>query len=98
MALGRVSELNRIRFSNRDLSNFGALAHGPFGSVRTLLKLLLLSIDSEAKVDMVRCKLDQKLYVRKSVEKRVVTRNPSVRFLYVWISHFDSSIAMLSLS
>ncbi|KIM24588.1 hypothetical protein M408DRAFT_331703 [Serendipita vermifera MAFF 305830] len=56
----RLSKLNGLRFTNRDLSNFGALAHGPFGSV-----------------DMVRCKLDNKLYVRKSVEKRVVTRNPS---------------------
>jgi hypothetical protein len=35
-------------------------------------------IDSIAKVDMVRCKLDNKLYVRKSVEKGVVARNPSV--------------------
>jgi len=29
----RMSEFNEIRFTNRDLSNFGALAHGPFGSV-----------------------------------------------------------------
>jgi hypothetical protein len=33
------------------------------------------------KVDMVRCKLNNKLYVRKSVEKRVVARNPSVCWL-----------------
>lgn len=54
------TEINNLRFSNRDLSNFGALAHGPFGSV-----------------DMVRCRLDNKLYVRKSVEKRIVARNAS---------------------
>jgi hypothetical protein len=28
-----MSEFNEVRFTNRDLSNFGALAHGPFGSV-----------------------------------------------------------------
>jgi hypothetical protein len=29
-------------------------------------------------VDIVRCRLDNKLYIRKSVEKRVVARNPAV--------------------
>ena len=56
-------------------------------------------IDSEAKVDMVRCKLDNKLYVRKSVEKRVVTRNPSV-CVPVFLRNLSSHkpLAMLSTS
>ncbi|KAF8521106.1 kinase-like domain-containing protein, partial [Hysterangium stoloniferum] len=59
----KQDDINTLRFNDDDLSLIGRLAVGQFGTVGTLLI-----------VDVVRCHLDSRVYVRKTMEKRIILR------------------------
>ncbi|KAF8335131.1 kinase-like protein [Amanita rubescens] len=54
----RTTEIDSLRFQDKDLSLIGTLDCGQFGVI-----------------DLVSCRFDRRVYVRKSIEKRVALRN-----------------------
>lgn len=54
----RTTEIDAIRFQNKDLRALGTLEFGQFGVV-----------------DVVNCRLDGRVYIRKSIEKQIALRN-----------------------
>lgn len=72
-----------LRFSDKDLNSLGNLASGQFGTVKPYtFYLRLLIIDSRAiQVELVNCKLDGRVYVRKLVTKKMALRSKEVHSL-----------------
>ncbi|KAI0083854.1 kinase-like domain-containing protein [Irpex rosettiformis] len=60
----KTSEIDKVRFGDRDLHVLGTLEYGQYGVVS----------NSHPKIDIVSCKLDNKVYVRKSIEKKFAIR------------------------
>lgn len=79
-----------LRFSDKDLNSLGNLASGQFGTVKlyTLWQRLLI-IDSRAiQVELVNCKLDGRVYVRKLVTKKMALRSREVCSLLLLLLSF----------
>ncbi|KAI0270458.1 kinase-like domain-containing protein [Gloeopeniophorella convolvens] len=70
--IGKTSktiEVDKLRFTDKDLSVVGTLEYGQFAIVRMIYSSSAHS-DSYLQIDVVNCNVDGRVYVRKSIEKR----------------------------
>lgn len=72
----KTTDVDALRFQDQDLDTVGTLEYGQFGVVRAFTRHLLLI--SLSQIDVVICRLDSKVYVRKSVDKRFALRSRDV--------------------
>ena len=80
--LAKTVEVETIRFGQNDLALVGTLEYGQYSVVRAVL-VPSLPCSEESQIDVVRCNLDSKVYVRKSIEKRFAYKTRDVRFIVV---------------
>ena len=76
----KTTEIESLRFQDNDLQVLGTLEFGQFGVVRnldTIKKTRLIHFQ----IHVVKCLLDNRVYVRKSIEKRFALRNRQVRMV-----------------
>ncbi|KAG6836400.1 hypothetical protein H0H93_008443 [Arthromyces matolae] len=73
----KTTQIDTIRFSDKDLKVLGALEYGQFGVVRHSIRISVWSVlmAYNSQIYVVTCKLDGRVYVRKSIDKKFVLRN-----------------------
>lgn len=78
--IAKTIQIDSLRFSDRDLDLVGTLEYGQFGvvSLSSILFGCSHDIATLIQIDVVTCKLDGRLYVRKSTEKRFALRTREV--------------------
>ena len=79
----KTIEIDSLRFTDKDLTLVGTLEYGQFGVVSFAFRYhfhitLVRALISANQVDVVTCKIDGCLYVRKSTEKRFALRTRDV--------------------
>ena len=74
----KTSEIEKVRFGDKDLHVLGTLEYGQYGVVSSRLLPCFYGLLNKVKIDIVSCRLDNKVYVRKSVEKKFAIRTHDV--------------------
>lgn len=83
--LARTSEIDQLKFGDKDVDVVGTLEYGQFGVVSPYALSRILRVVNHGclrQVDVVTCKLDGKVYVRKSTEKRFALKTQDVSKSY----------------
>ncbi|KAF8188973.1 kinase-like domain-containing protein [Pholiota molesta] len=71
----KTAEVDSLRFKDNDLDVVGTLEYGQFGVVGSLSRNVLESLmELEYQIDVVTCRLNNCVYVRKSIEKQFALR------------------------
>jgi hypothetical protein len=75
----KTAEVDSLRFKDNDLDVVGTLEYGQFGVVGSLSRNVLKSLmELEYQIDVVTCRLNNCVYVRKSIEKQFALRTRDV--------------------
>lgn len=79
----KTTEIDAIRFQDKDLVSVGTLEYGQFGVVQYCIEFAAIDCHPYAfQIDVVTCRLNGRVYVRKSIEKRFAIRTRDVRLLH----------------
>ncbi|CAA7270531.1 unnamed protein product [Cyclocybe aegerita] len=72
----KTTEIDGLRFKDKDLAVVGTLEYGQFGVVRLPSHLVSAELIGTlvVKIDVVSCRLNNRVYVRKSIEKKFALR------------------------
>ena len=80
----KTIEVDKLRFTDKDLTVIGTLEYGQFSTVCTLCHLRTRTtreLTFIPQIDVVNCNVDGRVYVRKSIEKRFALKTREVRFV-----------------
>ena len=81
MPSAKTAEVDTLRFADKDLDVVGTLEYGQYGVVSCFREVMFAFFSLSPQIDVVTCRLDGRVYVRKSTEKRFALRTHDVRSL-----------------